>query len=124
MKPRPARGEISETPRDASEGAEGRPSFFDGLQDGALVQVRIENRLFMSWLIPKTGTGLSEKVSIVEHDSFHNDCHPLPLFRRKYDLEQKGIGMYYEMPTTKNFERHSRRLGDASLTNYKIMKSR
>ena len=45
-------------------------------------------------------------------------------FRRKYDLEQKGIGMYYEMPTTKNFERHSRRLGDASLTNYKIMKSR
>ena len=78
----------------------------------------------MSWLIPKTGTGLSEKVSIVEHDSFHNDCHPLPLFRRKYDLEQKGIGIYYEMPTTKNFERHSRRLGDASLTNYKIMKSR
>ena len=55
----------------------------------------------MSWLIPKTGTGLSEKVSIVEHDSFHNDCHPLPLFRRKYDLEQKGIGMYYEMPTTR-----------------------
>ena len=62
MKPRPARGEISETPRDASEGAEGRPSFFDGLQDGSLVQVRIENRLFMSWLIPKTGTRLSDKV--------------------------------------------------------------
>ena len=46
------------------------------------------------------------------------------MLRRNYDLEQKGIGMYYEMPTTKNFERHSRRLGDASLTNYKIMKSR
>ena len=45
---------------------------------------------------------------------FHNDCHPLPLSRRKYDLEQKGIGMYYEMPTTKNFDRHSRRLWQAS----------
>ena len=68
----------------------------------------------MSWLIPKTGTRLSEKVSIVEHDSFHNDCHPLPLFRRKYDLEQKGIGMYYDMLTTKNFERHFRRPWAAS----------
>ena len=42
---------------------------------------------------------------------FHNDCHPLPLSCRNYDLEQKGIGMYYEMPTTKNFERHFRRRG-------------
>ena len=33
---------------------------------------------------------------------------------REDDLEQKGIGMYYEMPTTKNFERHFRRLWQAS----------
>ena len=35
--------------------------------------------------------------------------HPLThatMLRRNYDLEQKGIGMYYDMPTTKNFERH------------------
>ena len=31
------------------------------------------------------------------------------MLRRNYDLEQKGIGMYYDMPTTKNFERHFRR---------------
>ena len=31
------------------------------------------------------------------------------MLRRNYALAQKGIGMYYDMPTTKNFERHFRR---------------
>ena len=90
MKPRPARGEISETPRDASEGAEGRPSFFDGLQDGSLVQVRIKNRLFMSWLIPKTGTGLSDKVSVVEHDSFSQRLSPSAAFSQEVRPRAEG----------------------------------
>ena len=36
------------------------------------------------------------------------------MLRRNYDLEQKGIGMYCYMPTTKNFERHFRRPWAAS----------
>ena len=36
------------------------------------------------------------------------------MLRRNYDLEQKAIGMYYDMPTTKNFERHFRRPWAAS----------
>ena len=43
--------------------------------------------------------------------------HPLThatMLRRNYDLEQKGIGMYYDMMTTKNFERHFRRPWAAS----------
>ena len=36
------------------------------------------------------------------------------MLRRNYDLEQKGIGMYYDMLTTKNFERHFRRPWAAS----------
>ena len=36
------------------------------------------------------------------------------VLRRNYDLEQKSIGMYYDMPTTKNFERHFRRPWAAS----------
>ncbi len=36
------------------------------------------------------------------------------MLRRNYDLEQKAIGMYYDMPTTNNFERHFRRPWAAS----------
>ena len=36
------------------------------------------------------------------------------MLRRNYDLEQKAIGMYCDMPTTNNFERHFRRPWAAS----------